>query len=207
MPESDTDCEKRKLKELEGKNIAHYSVLLSSWIQTKMERDKTLVALSSGGIALLVTLLTTVGIIHWLIIILAILAFLCFGVCIWSSIKIYQLNSQHIENELKNQDSSYLNLEKYDKRSLKSFIFGVVFLCFVGITTASVKYINAKERKMAKEKETTLRNNQISKKSLNGLSDLKPEVVNSQDQVNSSQQQDSSNNSSEKDSGDTSDSK
>jgi len=42
MPESKEEAEKRVLRELEGKNIAHYSVLLSSWIQTKMERDKTL---------------------------------------------------------------------------------------------------------------------------------------------------------------------
>lgn len=49
-------------RELEGKNIAYYSVLVNAWIQTRMERDKTLVTLSAAAVGLLVTLLTTVGI-------------------------------------------------------------------------------------------------------------------------------------------------
>ncbi|MGY0582644.1 MAG: hypothetical protein ACW7DV_11235, partial [Paraglaciecola chathamensis] len=60
MAESEDD--KRNLREFEGKNVAFYSTLLSAWIQTKMERDKTLITLSSAAIALLVTMLTTVGI-------------------------------------------------------------------------------------------------------------------------------------------------
>ena len=59
MAESDEDMKARKLRELEGKNIAFYSTLLSAWIQTKMERDKTLVTLSAAAIGLLVTILTT----------------------------------------------------------------------------------------------------------------------------------------------------
>ena len=62
MPESKEESEKRVLRELEGKNIAHYSVLLGAWIQTKMERDKTLVTLSAAAIGLLVTIFTTVGV-------------------------------------------------------------------------------------------------------------------------------------------------
>lgn len=62
MSESIKDAEKRALRELEGKNIAHYSILLSTWIETKMERDKTLVTLSAAAIGLLVTILTTVGV-------------------------------------------------------------------------------------------------------------------------------------------------
>ncbi len=65
MPELKDDREKRKLRELEGKNIAHFSVMLSAWVQTKMERDKTLVTLSSAAIGLLITLITTVGVNDW----------------------------------------------------------------------------------------------------------------------------------------------
>ena len=61
MAESSDEKEKRMLRELEGKNIAHYSTLLAAWIQTKMEIDKTLVTLSTAAIALLVTILTAVG--------------------------------------------------------------------------------------------------------------------------------------------------
>lgn len=44
------------------KDVAYYSALVSAWIQTKMERDKTLASLSAGGIGLLVTILSTVGV-------------------------------------------------------------------------------------------------------------------------------------------------
>lgn len=60
-PESEDENRNRILKEPEGKNIAHYSVLLDAWIQTRTERDKTLVTLSAAGVGLLVTILTTAG--------------------------------------------------------------------------------------------------------------------------------------------------
>jgi hypothetical protein len=62
VPETEEERTQRELRELEGKNIAHYSTLLSAWIQTKMERDKTLVTLSSAAIGFLVAILTAAGI-------------------------------------------------------------------------------------------------------------------------------------------------
>lgn len=55
-----TKNKKRKLRELGGRNIAHYSVLLIAFIKTKMDRDKMLVTLSSAGIGLLIAVLTAV---------------------------------------------------------------------------------------------------------------------------------------------------
>ncbi|MDA8663964.1 hypothetical protein N9L66_03280 [Porticoccaceae bacterium] len=65
MPETDEEREARVLRELEGKNVAYYSTMLSAWIETKMERDKTLVTLSAAGIGLLVTILTVIGVVIW----------------------------------------------------------------------------------------------------------------------------------------------
>jgi hypothetical protein len=62
MPESDDEREKRLLRELKAKNVAHYSVMLDAWIQTRMALDKSLITLSAGGVGVLVTLLTTVGV-------------------------------------------------------------------------------------------------------------------------------------------------
>jgi len=60
-PENKDEERTRKLEELKGKNVAHYSVLLSAWIHTKMEHDKTLVTVSIGGIGYLISVLTLVG--------------------------------------------------------------------------------------------------------------------------------------------------
>src|SRR5438445_6961215 len=55
-PETPAEERERRLKELQGRNVAHYQVLLTAWIQTRMQHDKTLVAFSSAGIGSLLTL-------------------------------------------------------------------------------------------------------------------------------------------------------
>lgn len=173
MAESDDDMKKRKLRELEGKNVAFYSTLLSAWIQTKMERDKTLVTLSSAAIGLLVTILTTVGVNHHYILFIYIAAFIGFGICIGTSLKIYQLNSKHLENELGNK-SSEIKLEKYDKRSFNSFLCGVFFLCFIGIYSAYSSLTITENSTMSNENKQ-LDTSEWEKRSLDGISDLRPQ--------------------------------
>lgn len=46
------------MQELINKNIAHYTVLLEYFIVSRLEKDKLLITLSSGGIGLLVALLS-----------------------------------------------------------------------------------------------------------------------------------------------------
>lgn len=193
MPESQEEQEKRRLRELEGKNVAYYSILLSSWIQTKMELDKTLLTLASGGIAFLVTILTTVGAKTWWEVLLFIGAFLGFGICIWSSLIIYQRNSRLIEHELNIEDSCELKLKKYDKLSLWSFILGVIFLCLIGVVAAGGKIISTEVSDMAEGKERKLLpKEETVEKSLDGLPKLRPEAVQNQGQSHSSQQEGSS---------------
>lgn len=172
MAESSDEKEKRMLRELEGKNIAHYSTLLSAWIQTKMERDKTLVTLSSAAIALLVTILTTVGTSNFYLFTLYIIAFLGFGTCIGTSLKIYQLNSKHLENEIRNKNTN-LKLEKYDKLSFFSFLLGVLLLCSIGLYSAYLTSIT--ERVIMSNENKQLDTSDLEKRSLDGISDLRPQ--------------------------------
>lgn len=207
MPESTEEAEKRVLRELEGKNIAHYSVLLGAWIQTKMERDKTLVTLSAAAIGLLVTILTTVGVKSiWEVPFFAV-AVASFLVTIWSSLVIYQLNSQHLEDAIRGSSEKDPRLEKYDKRSIRAFIVGSVSALIIGILSASFQVLKPEESTMTDkentsqnaEKQTTLREsvngvtnlnpNATLKKSLDGITDLSPQATQqpapSQDQTQS----------------------
>lgn len=136
MPETPEETKRRELRELEGKNIAHYSVLLSAWIQTKMERDKALVTLSSAGIGLLVTLLTTVPVRQAFqipLFVIAVAAFLCTILC---SLRIYQMNSDHIERAIKGSSEKDPKLEKYDKLSVSGFAVGVLAALLFGLVSA-----------------------------------------------------------------------
>ena len=189
MSESSQQAEKRVLRELEGKNIAHYSILLSAWIETKMERDKTLVTLSAAAIGLLVTILTTVGAKHFWEIPLFAFAVISFLVTIWSSLTIYQLNSEHLEEAIRGSSVKDPRLEKYDKRSVRAFIIGSVATLLIGVSSASYELINPKVNKMTSDnsgKSIILRESidgvtklkpSLEKKSLDGITNLNPQVV------------------------------
>ena len=212
MPESSQEAEKRALRELEGKNIAHYSVLLSAWIETKMERDKTLVTLSAAAIGLLVTILTTVGAKHFWEIPLFAFAVISFLVTIWSSLTIYQLNSEHLEEAIRGSSGKDPRLEKYDKRSVGAFIIGSIAALLIGVSSASCELINLKVNKMTNqqklssnsEKRTISRdsidgvtklNPSLEKKSFDGITNLNPQAVQQTTQSTSTTQNGSTNSS------------
>jgi hypothetical protein len=137
VPESQEESQKRALAELQGKNIAHYSVLLTAWIQTRMERDKTLVTLSAAGIGLLVTILSTGVVKSSLQLVLCGGAISAFLITIWSCVQIYQRNSLHLEQELRaNYPKKDFKLETFDRISLYAFFIAV--FCAVGIAVVSV---------------------------------------------------------------------
>jgi hypothetical protein len=134
LPESPEEQEKRVLREREGKNIQHYSVLLNAWIQIRMEYDKTLLTLSSAGIGLLVTLATTVGAKTFLERILFMLSFISFLICIYLLFKIYEFNCSLIEGNIANKDDSQDDqcAKEYDKHAKWVFIAGVLCLALIG---------------------------------------------------------------------------
>jgi len=181
MAESKDQTQQRESRELEGKNVAHYSVLLSAWIETKMQRDKTLVTLSAAAIGLLVTLLATVGVNSAWEILLFVIAVVCFLVTIGSSLAIYQLNSQHIEKAIRGSSKKDPKLKKYDKCSIIAFVFGSVFALLIGILSASssLQPIKSEENIMSDKKGSTQNAGKPStlKGSLNGITGLKPSAT------------------------------
>jgi len=177
MSETEQQRQERELRELEGKNIAHYQTLLSAWISTKMERDKTIVTLSAAAIGLLVTLLTTVGIKSYWEIAFYVGGFFGFAIAIWSSLIIYEKNSDHIEEALRGSTSHSPELQKYDARSKASFVIGACFALGLGIF-ASINQLQSIEENIMSEKpkggsqkQTTLR------ESVNGLNKVSPTMV------------------------------
>ncbi len=218
MAESKEEAEKRTLRELEGKNIAHYLVLLAAWIETRMERDKTLVTLSAAAIGLLVTILTTVGVKRFWDIPLFAVAVASFIITIWSSLTIYQLNSQHLEAAIKGTSGRDPRLEKYDKLSIRSFIVGTTAALLIGISSASYQLVNQKENTMPDQKSssqsgeltglkgsvsgiTKLHPNAITgKKSLNGITNLNPQATQQTPQIQNQTQDNTTNQNSSADS-------
>jgi len=135
------------------KEVAYYSALVNAWITTKMERDKLILTLASGGIALLVTLLSTIGIRNCLESILYFLAFVSFTTTIIVIIIILDHNSRYIEEIISTKKKTDPKLDRLDKFTMISFIFGILISIVIGGIAASNKLNDhLGETKMSEEK-------------------------------------------------------
>ena len=170
--------QERKLRELEGKNIAHYSVLLTAFIQTKMDRDKMLVTLSSAGIGLLIAVLTAVGVTYVWEVALYAVALLAFGITIVSLIRVFDLNSKFIEDQLRGSNSgTKIKLKRLDHLSLICFAVALLSIVILGSASGIMNLIETGDNGMTNEQSLPDANQekQREQKSLDGLERLKPE--------------------------------
>ena len=158
MAETEQEEEKRLLEELKGKNVAHYSVLLAAWIQTKMEHDKTLVTVSIGGIGYLITVLSFVGVQSPWEIGLFLGGFGGFLATVIAALVIYKHNAQHIENELRGSVESKPKptLEQLDRVILWAFSLAVVCAILIGANVGWRKYMANTNEKAAKPEKHTI---------------------------------------------------
>jgi hypothetical protein len=147
----------RQLHEYEDnrlKNVEFHAASVNAWYSTALEHDKSIFALSAGGIALLVTLLTTVGVPSLWVLLLYGAAIICFLTCLILVLVVFKGNRKHIEEVISGQTvGSDPSLDRLDTATWWSFIVGVVLAAFVGGAAAYNSY--AKELKVANEKQPT----------------------------------------------------
>ena len=115
------------------KTVSYFSALVNGWLATRLERDKSLLALSAGGIGLLVALLTTVGAsIYGLV--LFIFGILSFLICLSCVLTIFSRNADLLEQQITKQKGvPELGLKALDKTAKYSFILGTAFSFMIGI--------------------------------------------------------------------------
>lgn len=148
MVESD---EQRKERIKDEKEVQYYMALVTAWINTRMEHDKTLITISAGGIGLLTTILTTKGTAETWHIWLFGLAFCCYLIAIFTAIAIFHENAVRLEQEVRKEDINHdMNLEKLDKVARWSFIIGTVSFAMIGVLSALAK---PKEADIKKDQE------------------------------------------------------
>jgi len=170
-------------KIIEEKKIQYYAANCNAWFNTKLERDKTLITLSTGAIGLLVTLITTVGTSELFILVSYIFAIILFMTCSVSVIIILDKNAKHIEASLKNRNETNDSLKYLDIVALYSFIIGIVFSLIIGLSTGIDKYAQIQERiKMSQSTEIPISTG----RSFHGSNNLSPSP-NTNTQNNNSQ--------------------
>jgi len=152
------------------KDVEYYAAMVAAWFGTRIELDKSLLTLSAGGIGLLITLVTVVGVESsegLLLFILALAAFIC---CIAAVLAIFKRNSKHIEEVAHQNKSNDPLLGVLDTVAIVSFLAGVVFSAIIGIAVA----LTSLETKRIHTPMTTKTVSGFANDSVNGLLNMKP---------------------------------
>lgn len=136
---NDDTASESATRELEGKNIAHYQVMLSAWIENRMEHDRTLIKLSLAGIGFLLTLLMTLGVSSKWQMACYVASLVCFLITIGILLVIFNKNSDLIESEIRGDDSIAPSLIEYDRWVSIFFAAGVFAAIVIGLLEMIVR--------------------------------------------------------------------
>jgi len=119
------------------KDVEYYAAQANAWFHTSLERDKSLLALSTAGIGVLIALLTRDGERSMTEAVLFILALLAFTACALVVLAIFIKNQAHLEAEIQRRENHVEHhLKLLDSIALVSFGIGISLAFVIGIFTA-----------------------------------------------------------------------
>ncbi|MBN1823517.1 MAG: hypothetical protein JW803_04270 [Endomicrobiales bacterium] len=162
------------------KNNAFYSALYNAWFENRMERDKSLLVLSSGGIGLVVALTSFDG--NTLVFIFSILSLLSFLTTIWNCLSVFKCNTDYLEKVINDDENSSVlenKLRHKDAVIKYSFMFGIIFAILLKYSPLLVNNqksttLNEKEVIMMSDDKKKESPRQI-KESLEGVKKIMPQ--------------------------------
>ena len=153
----------------DAKEVEFYAAAVNAWLGTSLEHDKSLLTLSAGGIGLLVSLMSTVGLqcVESLILyVVALAAFLC---CLIAVLWIFKRNRTHLQNAIHGTQSEDQLLAVLDNVAILSFLFGALLSAIIGVA-AAVHSFELKESTMTNDSKTR----QVANDSVNGILKMRP---------------------------------
>lgn len=122
------------------KQLALFTACVEAWIETRMEKDKTLLTLATAGLGLVTTLLTTVGPADWYQLWLYGFAGLAFICTIAAAILIFHRNSGHLEDVIqRGVTGDDKLLVKLDFLVGLSFGVGVILTAAIALSSGIAK--------------------------------------------------------------------
>lgn len=153
----------------QAKDVEFYASAVNAWLGTKIEKDKTLITLSSGAIGLLITLISTIGTANPCVLTAFIFAIISFIVSTISIILIFERNAEHLENIIKGRDNPDILLKWLDIIACCSFIAGISLSFVIGVAAGIDKYSQLNRGKdMVKQEQVHV------EKSYDGVANLRP---------------------------------
>lgn len=155
------------------KAVEFYAASVNAWYSTSLEHDKSIFALSAGGIGLLITLITTIGVSSSLLLCLYIAAIFCLLISLCTMLVIFRRNRRHVEDVLCGEATTDALLAKLDLVAILAFGIGGLLTAIIGIAAATNSYENGtKGMAMANEKQGKMSIRAIANDSFNGVATL-----------------------------------
>lgn len=109
-------------------------VLVQTWIDTRMERDKSLLAVSSGGVGLLLTLLQIFEVLSPFHVIPYLFALAGFMITILAIIGVFHRNAHYVGKLMKGcKPKGDTVLKWLDRTAVVSFIVGILASVLIGV--------------------------------------------------------------------------
>lgn len=182
----ETEKNRLKIEDIENsKYVEFYSQSYASFYNTTIEKDKSILTVSAGGIGFLITFMNIAKNIEFYEYIIFLFAALSFIIAIFTVIHIFGKNADYIislTNDEEDTASKEGKLVCLDKIAIITFSLGIVLSLILGITS-SYKNLN-QETVMATKKETTQTTTAYDsvagagmlKKSFTGAANLKPKT-------------------------------
>ena len=175
--------------------MAFYSASVNAYYTTKFEYDKSLSSLSAGGVGLLFTLLTTVGVNSTASLVLYMAAMVCLLTCIVSVLVIFNENAKLIVNMVSSENFNNSKINFLDKLSKYSFGLAAVFIVLISASVAIDSLIIKKEQVKMRVNIKGIndsvygvqllkpnQNQHTEQKSISGVEALKPAAIPTQSQ-------------------------
>ncbi len=162
------------------KDDLYYGAVVTGWLNTKLERDKSILTLSAGGIGLLVTLLTTVGPQTTVTLVLYGMAMLTFAVSLFCIIRILDRNADHLKQIVRGEVEGDSGLARLDRVSFWTFIAGAALLALLGMIAGIDKLGPQAGGQMSKANQPTKITTEgvaTGKRSYDGIGDMRPPVA------------------------------
>ena len=161
------------------KLVAFYAAVANGWITTKMELDKTLLTLSTAGLGLFLTLLTTVGVRSRIEFGFYLVGTVAFAIAIVCGLAIFDRNADFLEalTSAREVDGDP-KLARLDKWLRVSFFVGAVAAILAGASAAYSKYIESQNRvtsegRVPEDKKPKTTPSDSLTESLNGIQKLR----------------------------------
>jgi hypothetical protein len=142
---NDDMCEHESQGQSQGTDAAWHSSLVQAWVNTRMERDKSVLTLSGAAVGLLVTLLVNFGVRTQCEALMYFFALMAFIVAILCALTIFWRNAEYLIQLHNGHNGCDSMLAALDRTLVSAFVVGILATVALGLIMVQRNQTQPKE--------------------------------------------------------------